>query len=364
MNWIRKHRADIILTITSIIITLVIVDTFLYFTRYRYVIRRENYPRYYFLKDAEIGLDISPKFATSTHYFDDAAFPVWSNNIGCFDRDYTDETPYIYMAGDSLTWGFVPFEDSWGRVLERELGIRTVKCGVTGGFGTKQERIKAERLFSKLPNPEIIIVGYTEVNDFDDDANFPINTIHGGYVVKNLAKDGVTEAEAEEKYRRFDRYCTIDTVTHPVIAMTRCFLSNHSVLYNIVKKDIRAKLPRLLPGLTKKLENTGIFALQKPTIERTSEAEYQKHLKNVLDFKDLAREQGARLLFVLGPFNNEKIISFLMANQIAYIDLRPIFDEHSKSESLIWKKDGHWNVKGNHLVGEVVARYIKENFKQ
>ena len=159
MNWIKKHTVNIFLIIGSVVATIVFIDIALHFTHYKYAIRRDNYPRYYFVKDDELGLDISLNFATGTHYFDDAAFPVWSNNIGCFDRDYTGETPYIYMAGDSLTWSFVPFEDSWGKKIEELLETRTVKCGVTGGYGTKQEYIKASRLFSKLPAPELIIVG-------------------------------------------------------------------------------------------------------------------------------------------------------------------------------------------------------------
>ncbi|HEY4500589.1 MAG TPA: hypothetical protein VJH25_02225 [Candidatus Paceibacterota bacterium] len=361
MNWIKKHTVNIFLIIGSVVATIVFIDIALHFTHYKYAIRRDNYPRYYFVKDDELGLDISLNFATGTHYFDDAAFPVWSNNIGCFDRDYTGETPYIYMAGDSLTWSFVPFEDSWGKKIEELLETRTVKCGVTGGYGTKQEYIKASRLFSKLPAPELIIVGYTKINDFDDDANFPINTVHNGYLVKNLAKGGVTEAEAEEKYIRFDKYCTIDALTHPIIQRTRCFLGNYSVLYNLIKGDIRSKLPLVFPRLARKLESMGVFAPQQVTPDVKSNTEYEKHLQNIVAFKNLAQSEGSKLLFVLGHFDNEKLKSFLEGEGIAYIDLRLIFEEHSKTEPLIWPKDGHWNIAGNELVGRVVSDYIIEH---
>ena len=194
-----------------------------------------------------------------------------------------------------------------------------------------------------------------------DDANFPINTVHNGYLVKNLAKGGVTEAEAEEKYIRFDKYCTIDALTHPIIQRTRCFLGNYSVLYNLIKGDIRSKLPLVFPRLARKLESMGVFAPQQVTPDVKSNTEYEKHLQNIVAFKNLAQSEGSKLLFVLGHFDNEKLKSFLEGEGIAYIDLRLIFEEHSKTEPLIWPKDGHWNIAGNELVGRVVSDYIIEH---
>ncbi|MBI2120766.1 MAG: hypothetical protein HYT94_04050, partial [Parcubacteria group bacterium] len=143
MNWIKNHKADIALALVSFVVTIVVVDAVLYFTHYRYVILKTIYPRFYFMKDLEIGHDIGINVATTTHLFEDSSYPVWSNDLGCFDTAYASETPYIYLAGDSLTWGFSPFEDMWGTRTQDIVGVRTLKCGVTGGYGTKQEFIKA-----------------------------------------------------------------------------------------------------------------------------------------------------------------------------------------------------------------------------
>jgi hypothetical protein len=339
-------------------ITLVALDVALFFTHYRGIISRWNYPQHYFTKDAELGFDIVPNFATSTHYFPDAAFPVWSNNIGCFDTDYASETPYIYMAGDSLTWGFVPFEDTWGKRMQDILGVRTMKCGVTGGYGTRQELIRTTRHLSQLPSTELIIVGYTQANDIDDDANFPSTTIHDGYLVPNLAKGGMTEAQAEEKYALFEKYCTLSDPSHPILQKARCLLNNYSVLYNLAKKNIRGVLVSVFsePALVK----LGIVAKMTPAIDAKSETGYQDHLKNVLGFKDLARREGAGLLFVLVPGENDRLKSFMDKQGIAYLDLKPAFEEYSRTQPLNWKIDGHWNIAGNHLAGLLVSRYLLE----
>ena len=224
MNWIKKNWPNIVLMIVSVIVTVIAIDIVLYFSHYRYVISKNLYPQSYFVKDLEIGHDISINAATTTHVFEDFEYPVWSNNLGCFDTNYASETPYIYMAGDSLTWGFNPFQDMWGSKIQDYLGVRTLKCGVTGGYGTRQEYIKASRLLARLPEPpSLIIVEYYGGNDVDEDANFPINTIYNGYLVPNIAKGSTTEAEAEVQYARFDEMCARMVPSHPWVQRVRCW---------------------------------------------------------------------------------------------------------------------------------------------
>ncbi|MDP2705026.1 MAG: hypothetical protein U1D31_01165 [Patescibacteria group bacterium] len=360
MNWIKKHGGDIVLTITSTIITLVLIDVALYFSPLKATIYRLNYPQYYFVDDVELGYDIAKNFPTSTHFFKDAAFPIWSNNLGCFDTDFSGETPYIYLGGDSLTWSFTPFEDTWGRRIEKLLGTRTIKCGVVG-YGTKQELMKAKKIIGSFASPSLIIVGYTAYNDFSDDVNSPQNTSYNGYLVKDLAKNGVTEEQAQEKYANFTKYCSPVIPSNRTVARIRCFVTNRSVLFNLFKSDIRAKIDLLFPQLTQALEKQGVLAQQEGTPIEKTDAEYEKHLNNILDFKKFAEEKDARLLFVLAPYDNTRVIPFLEKENIPYVDLDPVFGTYSKATPLIWPKDGHYNIAGNHVVGLVVSKFIIEN---
>jgi len=361
MNWIRKNKTNILLSVASIIITIIALDIVLYFSHYRYHISRNLYPQFYFKKDLEIGHDIAPNVATTTHVFEDFEYPVWSNNLGCFDTNYIGETPYIYMAGDSLTWGFAPFEDKWGTKIQSYLGIRTLKCGVTGGYGTKQEYIKADRLLAKLLEPpKLIIVEYYGGNDIDEDANFPINTIYNGYLVPNIAKGSTTEAMAQEKYARFDATCSREVSSHPIIQQVRCFLSNHSVLYNLVKKDISDWVTSVLPKEI--FEKVDLIAHEKVAVAKSTDASFEQHLQNILKFKELAREKNAKLLFILFPYDdNQKIKTFLEKEKIEYLDITSMMTIYEKITPLRWKINGHTNRAGDHLVGAVVSKFIIEN---
>jgi len=360
MNWIKKNWPNIVLMIVSVIVTVIAIDIVLYFSHYRYVISKNLYPQSYFVKDLEIGHDISINAATTTHVFEDFEYPVWSNNLGCFDTNYASETPYIYMAGDSLTWGFNPFQDMWGSKIQDYLGVRTLKCGVTGGYGTRQEYIKASRLLARLPEPpSLIIVEYYGGNDVDEDANFPINTIYNGYLVPNIAKGSTTEAEAEVQYARFDEMCARMVPSHPWVQRVRCFLSDHSVLYNLVKKNIRGWMISSFPKSV--LEKMDLIAHEKSVFVPAKRMDDSEHLKNVLKFKELAEEKNSELLFVLFPFDNEVISSFLDEHGIRFIDTKPIVDKYSKIKPLSWKINGHTNIAGDHLIGAIVSKYIIEN---
>ena len=142
---------------------------------------------------------------------------VWSNELGCFDYWYDRQDQFIYLVGDSFTWGFVPLENTWGAILERVLGARTLKCGV-GGYGTHQERIKIERLIGKVGIPRLIIVGYFTGNDLTDDYLFPNYTVIQGYWAKNvnfdLASGGrrvLSDEEIQTNLHEFLRTRTLST---------------------------------------------------------------------------------------------------------------------------------------------------------
>ena len=244
MEWIKKYYKELVLIFLSFIITLVLADWLLHFTRYHSVFTRLAFPRYYFIADEEMGVDIAPNFKKETHSFSDFTYDVWSNELGCFDNPYNNETPYIYLTGDSFAWGFTPFEDKLGTKMESLLNTRVVKCGVPG-FGTKQEFIKTSRDLIRLPKPELIIVDYFS-NDALNDATFPIDTVYKGYRVPNFNKK-ISEGEAQQKYDFWDKYCVFSMPAHPALQRIKCWFYNNSVIYNILTKNLRPALISIFP---------------------------------------------------------------------------------------------------------------------
>ncbi len=356
---IKSYFINITLSILSIFICFFILDFALHFTPYRHQLKREVYPRNYFVADDELGYVIAKNVATTTHYFADGSYAIWSNELGCFDQSSTDIDKYIYLTGDSFAWGFAPYEDKWGNKIEKLTDTRVAKCGI-GGYGTKQELLKTKRDLLVLPKPQLIILGYLSGNDIEDDNNFPNYSVYKGYLVNNLYK-GQTKEEADKIYNNNFEYCSANPANH-FVAGIKCWFNNHSIIYNLLKDNTRVLALKILPqnllikmGLIVNADNKKAFELD--------EVSLSSNLLNILNFRVLAKNNKSDLLVVLIPGKNEKQKEFLKAMNIRYIDLDIEFAKYDPNykKDLYWKKDGHWNKKGNHLAGYIVSKYILEN---
>ena len=162
----------IFLVFAGLAAALLVSETILRFTHFQTFILHEATPAGYFSEDTNLGRDITPNIPPTLSPFYDHPYMVWSNELGCFDRPYLGETPYIYLTGDSQTWGYAPYEYKWGTKLEGLLHTRIVKCGVPG-YGTMQEFLKTSRDMERLAAPELIIVGYFDNDILDDERQYP-----------------------------------------------------------------------------------------------------------------------------------------------------------------------------------------------
>lgn len=327
-------------------VTLVFLELLLWLTPYRSKVPFLAEPRDYWVNSADTGFDIGKNVPKDTHHFFDHEVTVWSNELGCFDTPYIDKQPIIYLTGDSFTWGFADFEDKWGTRIEKNTGMRVLKCGV-GGFGTKQELLKTTNHFDELATkPSVLIVGYLGANDVEDDAFFPNYTVEQGYRVRDLRI----------------------TPEHGVAHAIKRWLTVHSALYNLLKNRVKPLITAILPDAV--LTSSGVTAPTKELKDPQTDEVYQEHLQNVLGFKQLADKYGAKLLFVLIPSRteirdtktastNDKLKPFLEANQIPYLDLFGAIEEAERSgKKLYWDVDGHWNNEGNAFVGDIVSDHL------
>ena len=92
------------------------------------------YPINYYEAHSVRGFDIAPNVPDTPFRFADATTTVFSNTIGCFDRNTPTALAagrYALLVGDSFAWGFAPFEDKWGTLVEQATGIPIAKCGVS-----------------------------------------------------------------------------------------------------------------------------------------------------------------------------------------------------------------------------------------
>ncbi|MFQ5558970.1 MAG: hypothetical protein ACE5FU_00095 [Nitrospinota bacterium] len=382
----KAFVVNLALTFASVLVALIFIETGLRFTAYRSVLTHYKYPKGYYKNAPETGFDITPDFPQAIHVLTDLSYPVWSNNLGCFDNDYKNEEPFIYLAGDSFTWGYAPFKKKFGSIMEEILSTRVLKCGVSG-FGTKQEYLKAQTILTRLKfKPRLIVVGYFIGNDFEDDYTFPNYAVHEGYrvqvrYVKNTTGEITIKENLKERYKYFSRYCSPKKPKNPALERGVCLLRRNSVLFNLVKGRIRSLQRRFASNESPAAKGPSHF-LGPPSSWR--ERAFPDHFKNIRSFKTLAGEFGTKLLFVLVhpkdevyPFLRERgagfekqtrlLKEFLDGEKIEYLDLLAPFilnaDQTPRrmlnsEKDLYLSNDHHWTERGDLLAGLEISRHI------
>ncbi len=307
---------------------------------------------YYSYREEEGMVDIKPNVGTSTHYMAEGSYKVWSNKEGCFDRPFAEGGgPYIYLTGDSFTWGYTSFENMWGTVMEDLTGVRVAKCGLAS-VGTLQELIKAERTIPLLGKPSLIVVGYHGFTDPDDDIWF----------LRAQSQEG----KGSTMPSRWQCVSNQESFFLDV----KCWLEKNSLLYNVLKTTFRHTI-EFPPGLKKFMDH--LFFVAPPKVEPATPFEQSVHQESILAFKALAARQDADILFVLLPTSQEvrfasssassvAAIDFLEKNGIRYLNLFPELRNFSRKTGLplYGKKVAPFNKKGNHLTGALVSQYVYE----
>ena len=142
-----------------------------------------GYPRYHFEKHKFRGFDIAKNspVALSHQPFEIKPYPVWGNAIGCFDQDIDSQQSYeIYLAGDSVTWGYAPLNKKFGSLLEKILDKNVAACGVSH-TGQIHQFSKFTEIATQLQyHPKVVIVNVVN-NDTVNDYLHPQATVVDGY---------------------------------------------------------------------------------------------------------------------------------------------------------------------------------------
>jgi putative flippase GtrA len=391
------------LCLAGTVLAVLLVEAALRFTGYAFLLGRDyRAPRYYFAADRENGYDIQPNQGATLFDFKESSHWIWSNELGCFDRPYRGEEPFILLLGDSTAWGYKPLEELWGSVVESQTSTRVLKCAVPG-YGTKHEVLKGRKVIAQLGRPpSLIIVGHC-VNDHLDDYLHPYRTVVDGHVLQSRSFADVKSGEVLEKseaqlrmeLQHWDQYGVPYKPPYPFLTRLKRFLNEHSVVYRIVQ-----------PVLEKMLRQSPLFAslgavlLTSPESSREEhrnlfyspgsypwlDRAWNLHFQNLKDLHRLADESGAALLIVLLPnreqvyeparakellANHERLRAFLQQEKISFVDLLVPFQQVAsrasgkgdQEGSLYWRLDSHAGLLGDRLAGlHVARRLIEESF--
>jgi hypothetical protein len=355
------------------------------------------YPQSYYARDDAAGFDIVERFPAAEFRLMDYAhrygtfFKVWSNELGCFDTHQESGRGAVFLVGDSFTWGYVPFEATWGTLVEREVGGRVVKCGV-GGYGTRQARLKVEKLVRRIGPPAVIVLGYFIGNDVIDDYLFPQLTVSDGYLVSRVslaneatgARRVLTEAEAQARASAAAHHQPRG------FEHVKQFFARHSVSYNLLREDVHVRMAMWRMGLAEPPPLSPVPLAFRPADRYLwLEGAWTTHLDNLRNLRRLALDLGAELVVVVIPSReqvydflrpqdktaqweqpNSRLRAFLGAERIRSLDLLEELRARARQtrrreldleSDLYWRYDPHLNVAGNRVAGLLVSRYLLEH---
>jgi len=305
------------------------------------------------------------------------------NSKGLRDREYPYEKERgffrILVLGDSFTEGFqVPLEATFCKVLERRLRKKQRRIEVInggfGGVGTDYQLLFLRREGYKY-DPDLVV------------SAFFVNDIYDNFKSKNILENKSASVAYAEK----------GLVTH-----LKQFLATNSCAYNYLGHVIPKHAP-LLARLFMKLgvlsyqpidEAEGINQLHDLVFVRKYGPELEKawNVTQVL-FYELAKEaenRGSDLAVVSIPCReqvyenlwkskllrtgmqerewdlnkpDQLLSAFLSDARIPALELLPHFRKAAGESQLYYTgTDGHWNVNGHRLAGEVIFNWlVKEN---
>jgi len=317
------------------------------------------YPQNYFIKHKTRGFDINSNFEsiTSTKPVEAGTYKVWGNEIGCFDDSINrikknPSKKTIYLAGDSLTWGYTPFDKKFGYLIEKNLNYHVIKCGVTH-TGQLHQYKKFKEIYNMGYKPDIVIVNIVG-NDVDNDFFFPHSTIIDGWMIEDvkwcLQEDELywERIEHTKLQKQYTSYKHGEEFNFERIKKSIKYYSASSVLTYVYVKKIKKRYTKNKDnkkcnfskspyGFEDYVYNSSSFSLaNRETIKKWIEDSKTNNYKIYFSFTGNYYKH----------YNQQKtFINSLSGNTIDFSEW--IKEKKLKRKELYWKYDGHFNIKGN-----------------
>ena len=328
------------------------------------------FPRGYNVADPVMGFDIQKNVAPIAFNMADGSFPIFSNDIGCFDHHTLEEIKaaksYDYFAGDSFAWGYGNYEKNIPSTYEKISGRFTVKCGIIHS-GQKHQFEKFERTEKLIGHPPKRVILTFYENDVANDYAYPHTTVIEGYEVDTYKFDtGQFQLVARDMNQiRKDILAGINPQSQDWKVRIDAWLDNRSLSWNLFKIGIKQTKPRELATIYGISEGVN-YSKDKGY----ATAEVSKKNREALDlwFND-AKQKKYELIFLLIPpklhHANTNFYSglrnYLTAKNAYYFDLtEPFYESRKRSEELYWLNDGHLRNEGNKFVGDYLSKKLSK----
>ena len=330
---------------------------------------RGNYPQDYFVAHDERGFEIAKDKSGSAFVEDFGIYTIWSNSLGCFDTNEPNKMTigeFIYLAGDSYTWGYAPYENKFGTLLESNLVLPVLKCGVPHSGQRHQFAKFKENIESLGRYPRLVVINYVD-NDVANDYAYPHSTVVEGWMV-----DKVKLSEKQEIVR-IDEETLRNKMKNRLARRENLgeYAKEYSISYYILNWCYRKVTSATIgvglePG--KRLKN--IYALTAVTGGIHSyDNQYAQPNKDVLAlWHTHAKQYHYQLIVSLIPPRAHvskdyyrELEQFLREEGIPFVNFTDyIIRNKMRPDDMYWTSDSHFNLNGNRQYANFLLPVIQE----
>lgn len=352
---------------------------------------RGSYSRDYFVGHPERGFDLGEN-RRGRHYLQELGFyDIWSNELGCFDDPYEPHNSpedYVYLGGDSYTWGYAPHQDHFGTLLENALELQTLQCGVTH-TGQRHQFDKFLDVTARIGRwPEVVVVNHV-ANDIADDYSYPNSTVVDGWLVDavELTPDNsVVPIPHDEIVSRIER--RLSSANESWSERAKRFLRRHSASAQIVHGlatrfsnspadvtaqalEAEAQADGRGPAEADVAPRRGVWELYRAP-DRYPYAEPYAHANQeaLLRWQEHAHERGYALMVVLigtTPGYYRDMHEFLRSHEFDFFDFADDVAPRLGQEDLqglVWRHEGHFNLRGQQIYSDYLVASLKQLCEQ
>ncbi len=387
-------------SISSILVTLLIFDTASYFllprpftavlsdyrkpgTAQKRLELRDSYPANYYVAHPIRGHDIAPDRNLQHYIHELGYYDIWSNELGCFDEPVDINelgSEFIYLAGDSFTWGFTPHETHFGLMLQSQLGVRTIKCGVAG-TGQRHQFDKFLETTRQLGRMPTLVIVNVVANDINDDYAYPGFTVINGYLASTRElgpNDELLAVSEETAIQRMKDY--VATAPTSTIEELKAWLIERSLTLNLLRTAWRAVKNRNIEGATPEPPGTiaerparrGFWLLTGDYDHYPSDVDSiaPPNLAVIEAWQQHAATNNYQLLvsiiaYTKVPDYRDYFVDFrarLSDMGVCTVDSSLPIAEHSNPSGYYWPVDGHFNADGHRFYTDFLADVLSDMY--
>jgi hypothetical protein len=340
--WVRAHRALVVRFAVAAAMTL--IGTEILFRAYN----RMN-PSFIFYSDSYDRFRPPP----GARHFDTVL-----NSRGFNDVEYPATKPTgvrrIVALGDSFTWGVVPYAANFLTLLETELArdqqTEVINMGIPGAEPKDYlSLLVAEGLAFE---PDIVLVGFYIGNDFEAPERKAYEYSYVATFIRFLWQLRSVEAPPSAWPDTFTDYDD----GRPAFARER-FLeieADRAQIFMVGNTEFGDAVSRVAGDLREmqavcSRSGADLYVVLMPAevqVDTTLQEEVMRAHRSGRDAFDFAQP-------------NRLLAAALSNAGIAFVDLLPVFMEHSRTTRLYKPQDTHWNIAGNRVAADALTAFVR-----